>query len=210
MAEPISDRLTSTLRMFGMRDLRWSYGAVGILIVVGVCSHIFLKHGWAVWPFCFAAGAIAMVHEAAERNGQGVPPLYVYGGVIALLVVWVILSVIASFFHPVVLFIGFAVLGYHLFRGYIQQRERKRLIEYRREEGLCVRCGEPTDPQKATCLNCGQEPDPAQLKRIASVVKNRDDYSRTRSVLTPQRATATASQREQQLLQRRRQKRTHQ
>jgi hypothetical protein len=201
------ESFSSTLRSFRTRDMRWSYGIVGVLIVIGVASHIFLKHGWAIYPFCFAAGAMAMVHEAAERNGQGVPPLYVYGGIVAALMVWVILSVVASFFHPSVLFIGFAVLGYQLVKGYIQQRERKRLIAYRREEGLCVRCGEAIEANKATCLNCGQEPDPAQLRRIASVVKNRDDYTRTRSVLTPQRATATAAQREQQLMQRRRQRR---
>jgi hypothetical protein len=209
MPEPSSDRLASTFRSFRSRDMRWSYGAVIALIAVGVASNVFLKHGWAIWPFCFAAGAMAMVHEAAERNGQGVPPLYVYSGVVAILVVWVILSVLASFFHPVVLFIGFSVLAYHLGRGYIQQRERRRLIDYRREEGLCVRCGAVIEANRATCFNCGEEPDPAQLKRIASVVKNRDDYTRTRSVLTPQRATATVSQKEQQLLQRRRQKRNH-
>ncbi|HEV8607200.1 MAG TPA: hypothetical protein VGQ99_17810 [Tepidisphaeraceae bacterium] len=201
------DRFFAALRDFRTKDLRWSYGAVGILIIIGVCSNLFFRHGWAIWPFCFAAGAMSMVHEAADRTGQGVPPLYVYGGLVAILIIWAILAAIASFLHPIVLFIGFAVLGYQLLRGYIQQRERKRLIDYRREEGLCVRCGEPTDPTRATCMSCGQEPDPAQLKRIASVVKNRDDYTRNRAVLTPQRADATVKQREQALLQRRRQRR---
>ena len=63
-------RLSDTLRDFRRKDLRWSYGAVGILILIGVLSNIFFRHGWAVWPFCFAAGAMAMVHEAAERTGQ--------------------------------------------------------------------------------------------------------------------------------------------
>jgi hypothetical protein len=197
----------SAFRDFRTRDLRWSYGAVGILIIIGVCSNLFFRHGWAIWPFCFAAGAMSMIHEAADRTGQGVPPLYVYGGLVAILIIWAILAAIASFLHPIVLFIGFAVLGYQLLRGYIQQRERKRLVDYRREEGLCVRCGEPTDPTRATCTSCGQEPDPAQLKRIASVVKNRDDYTRNRAVLTPQRADATVKQREQALLQRRRHRR---
>ncbi|HEV8377543.1 MAG TPA: hypothetical protein VGP99_01740 [Tepidisphaeraceae bacterium] len=200
---------SDTFRDFRRKDLRWSYGAVGILIIIGVLSNIFFRHGWAIWPFCFAAGAMAMVHEAAERTGQGVPPLYVYTGVVVVLVIWAILATIASFLHPIVLFIGFAVLAYQLLRGFIQQRERKRLIEYRREEDLCVRCGEPIDHTRATCFACGQEPDPAQLKRIASVVKNRDDYTRSRSVLTPQRATATVAQKEQALLQRRRERRQH-
>ncbi|HEV8291580.1 MAG TPA: hypothetical protein VGP94_06635 [Tepidisphaeraceae bacterium] len=203
------DRLFDTFRDFHRKDMRWSYGAVGMLILIGVCSNIFFRHGWAIWPFCFAAGAMAMVHEAAERTGQGVPPLYVYTGVVVVLVIWAILAAIASFLHPIVLFIGFAVLAYQLLRGYIQQRERKRLIEYRREADLCVRCGEPIDHTRATCFACGQEPDPAQLKRIASVVKNRDDYTRSRSVLTPQRATATVAQKEQALLQRRRERRQH-
>jgi len=196
-----------TVRDFRRKDLRWSYGAVAILILIGVLSNIFFRHGWAIWPFCFAAGAMAMVHEAAERTGQGVPPLYVYGGLVALLVIWAVLAAIASLLHPIVLFIGFAVLTYQLLRGFIQQRERTRLVNYRREEDLCVRCGEPIDHTRATCGNCGNEPDPSQLKRIASVVKNRDDYTRSRSVLTPQRATATVAQKEQQLIQRRRHRR---
>jgi len=197
-------RLSDTLRDFRRKDLRWSYGAVGILILIGVLSNIFFRHGWAVWPFCFAAGAMAMVHEAAERTGQGVPPLYVYAGVVIVMIVWAILAALASFLHPIVLFIGFVMLAYQLLRGFIQQRERKRLIEYRRDEDLCVRCGEPIDHTRATCAGCGNEPDPSQLKRIASVVKNRDDYTRSRSVLTPQRADATVKQREQALMARRR------
>src|SRR2546421_670347 len=128
---------------------------------------------------------------------------------VIVLIIWAILAAIASLLHPIVLFIGFAVLAYQLLRGFIQQRERKRLIDYRRDEDLCVRCGEPIDHTRATCFSCGQEPDPAQLKRIASVVKNRDDYTRNRSVLTPQRADATVKQREQALLQRRRERRQH-
>src|SRR5947207_15483951 len=104
--------LSNAFRSFRMRDMRWSYGAVGILIAIGVASHIFLRHGWAIYPFCFAAGAMAMVHEAAERNGQGVPPLYVYAGLLLILVVWAILAALASFLHPSVLFIGFAVIAY--------------------------------------------------------------------------------------------------
>ena len=67
-----------------------------------------------------------------------------------------------------------------------------------------MRCGEIIDQTRATCASCGQEPDPSQLKRIASVVKNRDDYTRSRSVLTPQRATATVAQKEQALMARKR------
>src|SRR5438045_8926503 len=88
--------LSSTLRSFRSRDMRWSYGAVGILILIGVASHIFLKHGWAVYPFCFAAGAMAMVHEAAERNGQGVPRLYVYAGILVILMICAILAAVPS------------------------------------------------------------------------------------------------------------------
>src|SRR5947207_2949486 len=58
--------LSDTLRDFRSKDLRWSYGAVAILILIGVLSNIFFRHGWAIWPFCFAAGAMAMIHEAAD------------------------------------------------------------------------------------------------------------------------------------------------
>ena len=198
------ERFSDTLRDFRRKDLRWSYGAVAILIVIGVCSNLLFRHGWAIWPFCFAAGAMSMIHEAADRTGQGVPPLYVYGGIIVALLIWAIVAAVSSFLHPIVLFIGFAILAYQLLKGFIQQRERKRLIAWRREEGLCVRCGEPIDQTRATCAACGNEPDPSQLKRISSVIKNRDDYTRSRSILTPQRATASVSQKEQALLQRRR------
>src|SRR5256885_16185989 len=117
------ERLSETLRDFQRKDLRWSYGAVAILILIGIFSNIFFRHGWAIWPFCFAAGAMAMVHEAAERTGQGVPPLYVYAGLVVVLIIWAILAAIASFLHPIVLFIGFAVLTYQLLRGYIQPPE---------------------------------------------------------------------------------------
>src|SRR3954451_12292251 len=120
-------RLSDTLRDFRRKDMRWSYGAVGILILIGVLSNIFFRHGWAIWPFCFAAGAMAMVHEAAERTGQGVPPLSVYACLVVILIIWAILAPIASLLHPIVLFIGYAVLAYQLLRGYTQQRERKRL-----------------------------------------------------------------------------------
>src|SRR5436853_6910322 len=104
------ERFSDTVREFGRKDLRWSYGAVAILIVIGICSNILLRHGWAIWPFCFAAGAMAMVHEAAERTRQGVPPFYAYGGLVAVLVIWAVVAAIASFLHPIVLFIGFAVI----------------------------------------------------------------------------------------------------
>src|SRR5258705_2203243 len=107
-------RLSDTFRDFGRKDMRWSYGAVAILILIGVCSNIFFRHGWAIWPFCFAAGAMAMVHEAAERTGQGVPPLYVYGGVVAMLVIWAVVAAIARFLHPIVPFIRFPSLAYTL------------------------------------------------------------------------------------------------
>src|SRR5207247_1292069 len=126
--EPIS----STFRSFRSRDLRWSYGAVGIIILIGVASRIFVKHGLSVYPFCFAAVASAVVNVSAARSGEVI------------------------------------------------------------------------DQTRATCASCGQEPDPSQLKRIASVVKNRDDYTRSRSVLTPQRATATVAQKEQALMARKR------
>src|SRR5436309_16125264 len=112
------ERFSDTVREFGRKDLRWSYGAVAILIVIGILSNIFFRHGWAIWPFCFAAGAMAMVHEAAERTGQGVPPLYVYAGLVVILAIWAIMAALASLLHPVVLFIGFIVLSYQMLRGY--------------------------------------------------------------------------------------------
>src|SRR3989442_4467205 len=67
------------LREYFDYDIRWSYWLVGGLIALGIVS-TFLpwSHGWIVWPFIFVVGFMSMVHEAAERNGQGVPPFHVY------------------------------------------------------------------------------------------------------------------------------------
>src|SRR5438876_1871230 len=71
--------LPTTLAEFYSRDLRWSYLAIGAMIIVATVVNLLFSHGWTVWPFMFSAGVLFMVHEAAERNGEGVPPLHVYG-----------------------------------------------------------------------------------------------------------------------------------
>src|SRR5690242_2191907 len=76
------------LRDFRDKDLRYSYLIIGGMIVIGLIVNWLFAHsrGWTVWPFVLAAGILLCIHEAAERNGTGVPPLQVcalFGGAIA-------------------------------------------------------------------------------------------------------------------------------
>src|SRR5438309_498187 len=54
-------------------QLRWSFFAIVGLVVLGAVVNRLIPHGWAVWPFVAAAGMMLMIHEAADRNGQGIP-----------------------------------------------------------------------------------------------------------------------------------------
>src|SRR5438132_11300131 len=94
------------LREYFDYDIRWSYWLVGGMIALGAVSSLFLSHGWTVWPFVFIACFMSMVHEAAERNGQGVPPFHVYALLVGGVAVWIVVVLLFSFVNPVVLMIG--------------------------------------------------------------------------------------------------------
>ena len=76
--QQIKPMLRQAWRKYKQHDMRWSYLAVGILIVCGTLVNLVFAHGWTVWPFVFSAGMLLMLHEAVDRNGQGVPPMYAY------------------------------------------------------------------------------------------------------------------------------------
>lgn len=196
-------------RQFVRTDLRWSYLVIGGMVAAGVLVNVFLPHGWTVWPVVMGAGIMLMIHEAADRNLQGVPPLHVYGFFISAMVVWLGLIAILSAFNPVILLIGLIVLGYYCTLGYIKQLERRKLIARRRLAQQCVHCGRPADYELALCMHCGREPDPddAQLKRVAHQPKTATDKARARENLTPKPPTESAAKKEQALIQRRRTKR---
>src|SRR5688500_7985991 len=55
------DRVMMALQQFTRLDLRWSYLAIGVLVVVGAVLNLVLPHGWTVWPMIMAVGGMMMV-----------------------------------------------------------------------------------------------------------------------------------------------------
>jgi hypothetical protein len=195
-------RAPGTLRRFYEYDMRWSYYLIAGLIVLGAVASFFLPNGWTVWPFLFVAGAMSMVHEAADRNGQGIPPLHVYALVGGAMFLYVGIILIFSFFNPLVLLLGVFATAYQVAKGYLQDRERSRIIASRRAGGCCIHCGQPADPKLAFCGNCGEEPDPAgaRLRRVSSIINTRKNVPRSRSILTKEAPSVGASRKERALL----------
>jgi hypothetical protein len=198
----IKPMLRQGWREYKQRDMRWSYIAIGILIVCGVGVNLLFAHGWTVWPFVMAAGMLLMLHEAVDRNGQGVPPLYAYVLLGSGVSFWMLVVVILKAVNPIVLLLGFLGLCYYAALGYQKQLERARLIASRRAEGLCIHCGYPADPRMVYCASCGEEPDPdtSRLGRIAGSERSRADKARTRAALAPAPPKESAKLKEQALL----------
>jgi hypothetical protein len=198
------EKAVGALKQFYQTDMRWSYWVIAGLVAIGIVASFF-KGGWALYPILFAAGVLSMIQEAADRNGQGVPPLYAYGFLIGIILLWVIVVLIFSFVHPVLVFIGMLVLAYQLARGYLQERERTKLIETRRAHGECIHCGFETEEKKGVCPNCGEEPDPtsARLRRVASIVHVRKNTPQARGVLGKGNPMSSVKQRENALIARR-------
>jgi hypothetical protein len=201
----LKDRLLTVGREFVQQDLRYSYYVAAGLILLGAIVNLTLAHGWTVWPFVFVASFMTMVHEAAERSGQGVPPLYVYAGFVSMLTLWVIGAVIFSALPPIVLLIGAIAIIYQCAKGYILQHQRSALVATRRANGLCVHCGEAFKVNQLECPNCGNEPNPEgiRLSRVSAVVSNRKNTARARSTIGRQSANAGVAQKEQALIARR-------
>lgn len=205
--KPQLEKLQTAVRQFNRDDMRWSYWLALGLIALGIVLHFALAGGWVVWPFIFAAAGMSMVHEAADRNGQGVPPLHVYGFVLGVIAVWVIVVMLFSIvLNPVVIMVGIIALGYQVARGFLQERERNRVMEVRRGLGLCIFCGEPVEEKSQLCENCGNEPDPSniRLRRVASIVNQRKDPDRARVAIQGGMVKESMSSREQALIARHR------
>jgi hypothetical protein len=193
------------LQQFTRLDLRWSYLAIGVLVVVGAVLNVVLPHGWTVWPIIMAVGGMMMVHEAAERNGQGVPPGHAYAFIFGALFTWLFVGILLSAVNVFVLVLGLVGVFVYATQGYIEGRKREYLRAERRREGLCIHCGMRFNPGLEMCDHCGEEPDPltTQLSRVAGVARNRRNVDRMRAVIKQESITATAARKEQALLARR-------
>jgi hypothetical protein len=197
------ERAQRVLHEFYHINMRWSFYVIGGLLVVGTAINLIFTNGWMIWPFLLAAGVMSMVHEAAERNGQGVPPLYAYAFLFGGIAAWILIALIFSVVNPHVLFFGLAALGYQCLKGFLQERERTRVIEQRRSMGMCVHCGQLISEEDAgICSFCGNEPDPqgARLSRVASIVVGRKDPQQTRAALKPESHASSAKKKEAALL----------
>jgi hypothetical protein len=189
-------------REFGRHDMRWSFIISGVLVVIGAAVNVLLPHGWTVWPFVAAVGMMLMVHEAADRNGQGVPPMHAYALITSSMSAWLVVVMVLSVVNPIILLAGVIAVAFYGVQGYIKIRERQKLLFQRRKDHLCIHCGHPVNDAVAFCEECGEDPDPltTQLRRVASMTQNRKNVERARAVIKPEPITAGARRREARLL----------
>jgi len=204
MNQEVKDRISSALRDFARLDLRPSHLIVGGMVVVGVIINLVFAHGWTVWPVVLAFAMLTIINEAVERNGQGIPPFQVYAFFIGIGVAWLVVVMCLWAVHPIFLILGIGVVVYRGIEAYLKQRERERLIAFRRECGVCLHCGEVYDPHSVLCESCGEEPNPdsAILKRVAQICRSPQDVSRARAVLSRATGSNSAAAKEKALISR--------
>jgi len=191
------------------RDLRWSYVVIFAMVCIGGVVNFVLPHGWTVWPMVLAAGVMALMHESAERTSEGVPPFKAYALFGAALLAWLVVVVVSSVLNPFILILGLVAIAYQVARGHLTVRQKRLLVEARREDGRCIYCGMPANYDTAYCENCGEDPDPerTRLDRVASMASQERRGARVRAAMTPESHAASAKKREEALLARSRVKR---
>lgn len=172
------------------------------MVVVGAAVNLLFAHGWTVWPVVMAFAILTIINEAVDRNGQGIPPIQIYIFLIGMGVAWLILVMFLSWINPIILILGIGVVLYRGVEAFMKQRERERLIAFRRERGVCLHCGEVFDPQSVLCESCGEEPNPdvAILKRVAQICRTPQDVARARAVLSRAVGSNTMAAKEKALL----------
>jgi len=200
--ESTKTRIVVALREFVRQDLRPSHLILAAMIVVGALVNLLFAHGWTVWPLVLAFGILTIINEAADRNGQGIPPFQVYLFFLGAGAAWIVLVLVLCTIHPIVLIIGIAALLYRVAEALLKQRERDRLIAFRRAQGVCLHCGEVYDPNAVFCESCGEEPNPdaAILKRVAQIYRSSEDMARARAVLGRRVIAGTPAAKEQALI----------
>lgn len=200
--ERVKPFLRLGIREYVRTDVRASYLMIAGMVFLGIVVNFFMPHGWTVWPIVLAASLMLLIHEAADRNGVGIPPLLVYAFYAGVIVVWLIGIAVMSLLNPIILLIGALVLVYYCAKGYLQKIEAKRVIAKRRLDGQCIFCGHPADYEIACCMHCGREPDPddALLRRVGFSPRAGNIKERARAALKPPTHVEAARQKEQALL----------
>jgi hypothetical protein len=198
----IKTHVVSALRDFVRQDLRPSHLILGGMIVVGALVNLLFAHGWTVWPLVAAFGILTLINEAADRNGQGIPPFQVYAFFLGAGAAWIVLVLVLCTIHPIVLILGMAAIFYRVAEALLKQRERDRLIAFRRAQGVCLHCGQVYDPKAVFCESCGEEPNPEEaiLKRVAQIYRSSEDMARARAILGRRAAAGSPAAKEQALI----------
>lgn len=204
--QEIKKYIGRSAEQFDETDLRWSYIIIAIVLVLCILINCLFAHGWTVWPFAAGISIMVLINEAADRSGQGVPPLQVYALFGGVLLGFLVLMFVLSATNPFIILLGIMGLLYYCGRGYLEGRKREQLIAGRVAENLCVHCGEPADYSMGYCEACGNDPNPSvtQLKRVQAVSQKNIDSARVRSVLKQDSLASSARKKEAALLARRR------
>ena len=173
------NQMIEGLRDFVRMGLRWSYLVIGGLIILGIILNVFLLHGWWVWPFVFVAGMMTMIHEAADRNGEGIPPFQGYALFVAVIGLWVLIAVVLTWVGPLIL-LGVPPLVIYGTRIFVKNHKRIKLVANRRAGGQCIHCGEPALAGYVLCVACGREPglDEGKPVQIGPVAEGRKQRAR--------------------------------
>ncbi len=197
--------LPDTLRTFVFLDLRWSFFLTVVFIGVGGVAQLFLPYGWSVWPVVFCCSILAMLDEASDRNGVGVPPVRAVLFILGVLAAWVGLALFLKIVPVYVTAMGIAVAAYFAFRAEAKRRQRQAVMAMRVASGQCAHCGEEFEPGTIDCLYCGELVNPDGIRSTWStrIAQSSGGVARTRAILKGEAGGVTASKKEQALLARR-------
>ena len=200
--EQLRKELPRTLRDLVRLNLRTSYLVAAGLVVIGAIVQRFIPHGWSVWPVVFVGGLLAMIDEAVDRNGTGIPPLRVIALTIGFLGGWLGMALLLKVIHPVVWVLGIAVAAYYAVRGDMRRRAAIGLMNMRVANGQCAYCGEEVDEGVIDCPHCGELTNPDGVRTRWSTLQGQSAaaVARTRGILIGESGGAIARRKEQALL----------
>lgn len=195
-------QVIASFKQLDVTDLRWTHLAILGMVIGGAVINLFLHNGWTVWPLVMVAALMTAIHEAADRAGQGVPPLTVYACFAGAIILWIGLVMLLSAVNMLVIFAAVLALAYFSIKGWLKTRIRQELIQYRIAHDLCVNCGEPASSDLQYCENCGMEPNPmiAESRRLTESTHRNANAAHARAVLKGEGMGASAARKEQALL----------